>query len=488
MNRFARLSVSLAALGLGLAPALAPASTTLVVRGDANVYGAGHAAVPSDGILPPSIAGLEGGMTVQVSVLAGQTSCASGQIPFLPPDGGNCLGNGSTDIAASGGISGYTDNVQMPLVGVFLTDAEPVDPAPAGANWGTEHNRLSYSPPLRQVFFIGDGVTGTTPQTFVAPAGATRLFIGYADGAAFLGPPSFYGDNGGGATIDVEVSNGLDFGDAPASYRTKLARDGARHAIVLGGPILGATVDDEADGQPQRNAQGDDRVNVGNEDDEDGVTLGDSGICIALQDCDATIVVQNGPAKIDAWVDFDGDGRFDNADERVLDRVDVVDGTNDLSFQVPAGAVAGDTFARFRLSTDGVRNAKGFAPDGEVEDVKLSFVTQPALRITNNPSTREFSNGKHTPLAFRVELSPRSDVPVTVGYRTRPNTATSNVDFIATNGVLTFQPGEFEKTVSVVVIGDNLAEADETFGLELRNPVNADIGDGQAVGTIRDDD
>ena len=41
------------------------------------------------------------------------------------------------------------------------------------------------SPQLRQVFFVGDGRTGTgsgTVQQFVVPAGATRLFLASSDG------------------------------------------------------------------------------------------------------------------------------------------------------------------------------------------------------------------------------------------------------------------------------------------------------------------
>src|SRR5438309_836866 len=58
----------------------------------------------------------------------------------------------------------------------------------------------------------------------------------------------------------------LDFGDAPASYGTLLADNGARHELA--GPMLGLLRDGEADGQPHSFAQGDDSNNV---DDEDGV-------------------------------------------------------------------------------------------------------------------------------------------------------------------------------------------------------------------------
>jgi hypothetical protein len=50
------------------------------------------------------------------------------------------------------------------------------------SGYNTSKDDLTYSPLLQQVFFIGDGQTiGTIPQTFIAPAGATRLFVGTMD-------------------------------------------------------------------------------------------------------------------------------------------------------------------------------------------------------------------------------------------------------------------------------------------------------------------
>ena len=39
-----------------------------------------------------------------------------------------------------------------------------------------------------------------------------------------------------------------------------------------------------------------------------------------------------------------------------------------VTFDVPSSAVAGTTYARFRLSTSGDLGVGGLAPDGEVED------------------------------------------------------------------------------------------------------------------------
>jgi hypothetical protein len=92
-----------------------------------------------------------------------------------------------------------------------------------------------------------------------------------------------------------------------------------------------------------------------------------------------------------------------------------------------------------------------------------------------------------TPLTFTVTLSQASGLPVTVKYATQANTATT-ADFQPTNGTLSFAPGELTKTITVQVKADGLSESEETFFVNLSNPVNAEIipGKGQGVGTIQD--
>jgi hypothetical protein len=51
-----------------------------------------------------------------------------------------------------------------------------------------------------------------------------------------------------------------------------------------------------------------------------------------------------------------------------------------------------------------------------------------------------------------------------------------------------FVPGETEKWITVPVLGDRVQEGDESFSVSLSNPSGALIGDGQATGTILDDD
>ncbi len=54
-------------------------------------------------------------------------------------------------------------------------------------------------------------------------------------------------------------------------------------------------------------------------------------------------------------------------------------------------------------------------------------------------------------------------------------TAIAGSDYTATSGILTFNPGETSKQVKVKVTRDRIAEADETFTLNLSNASNATL-------------
>jgi Calx-beta domain len=62
-------------------------------------------------------------------------------------------------------------------------------------------------------------------------------------------------------------------------------------------------------------------------------------------------------------------------------------------------------------------------------------------------------------------------------------------DYAANAGTISFVPGDTSETVTVQVNGDATVEANETFNVNLANATgNATIADGQAVGTILNDD
>jgi PKD repeat protein len=87
-----------------------------------------------------------------------------------------------------------------------------------------------------------------------------------------------------------------------------------------------------------------------------------------------------------------------------------------------------------------------------------------------------------------VTLSTANSRTVTVNWATAAGTATAGSDYTSASGSLSFAAGETSKTVSVTVLGDTVDEADETFFVNLSNPSNAVLGDGQGVGTVVDDD
>ena len=75
-----------------------------------------------------------------------------------------------------------------------------------------------------------------------------------------------------------------------------------------------------------------------------------------------------------------------------------------------------------------------------------------------------------TNAVFTATLSPASNHTVTVNFSTADSTATAGSDYITSSGILVFNPGETTKTITVLVNGDAVNEADETFFVNLSSP------------------
>ncbi|MCX7013785.1 MAG: hypothetical protein NTW86_14740 [Candidatus Sumerlaeota bacterium] len=90
---------------------------------------------------------------------------------------------------------------------------------------------------------------------------------------------------------------------------------------------------------------------------------------------------------------------------------------------------------------------------------------------------------------FTVTLSQVFDEVVTVDYATGDGTASAaGGDYTALVGSVEFPAQSTIQTIVVKVNGDLVFEPDESFFVNLANPVNGVIADGQGVGTIRNDD
>jgi hypothetical protein len=91
--------------------------------------------------------------------------------------------------------------------------------------------------------------------------------------------------------------------------------------------------------------------------------------------------------------------------------------------------------------------------------------------------------------SFPVALSSASEETVSVEYATADGTAlVSGGDYYAASGVVTFQPGDTTATIAVNVRGDRKREPDETFFVNLGNPIGAAFADDEGIGTILNDD
>jgi len=202
-RRSAAHAVVVGALLVNAAPALGTD-----VPATSNVYGAGHVSAPAPGgggggTLPVLIPVPAGAVSLSVTNVSGTVRYRSG-LPLNDADGvtSTCVDRPDYD-----GLAGPRNLPRgRHVTAVFLDDTEPGDPPPAGLDHNAMFDFTSIAPALRQMFFVGDGLTGTgtgDTQVFEVPAGATRLYFGFIDSNACGDPPGWYADNSGVITLTV---------------------------------------------------------------------------------------------------------------------------------------------------------------------------------------------------------------------------------------------------------------------------------------------
>ncbi len=117
----------------------------------------------------------------------------------------------------------------------------------------------------------------------------------------------------------------IDLGDAnDPTYPTLLINNGAAH-IMDATIYLGNAIDAEPDGQPTADAKGDD--NNGSPDDEDGINF-----LSAFTPGGSVLIDINASADgyVNAWIDYDGNGSWAEANEQIFTDQSVVAGSNFL--------------------------------------------------------------------------------------------------------------------------------------------------------------
>lgn len=150
-------------------------------------------------------------------------------------------GQSSTASDSEIGIAGYTGMNSLPidaLVGVFLTDAIPTNPAPPVMDYPDGLDFEVLAPGNHQIFFIGDGLTGNGTgirQQFVVPSGATRLFLGTTDG---------YGWYNNSGAFEVRICRLRNVADGSRLVPTDIRFDKPAYTADVGVPISGSIIMD----------------------------------------------------------------------------------------------------------------------------------------------------------------------------------------------------------------------------------------------------
>ena len=176
------------------------------VPGRANIYGAGRERPPAPagggaGVLPTRwfLPG-PGRKVVTFPHISGRVS------PINPSEDNGAAGDrvGPTDVKTYRGISGIVHRRNgMFLVGVFLPDVELLDHAPPRLDFTKREHVRTLAPRIGQTFLIGDGKR----RSYEVPGGASRLYVGFADGYLYVGDPGWYDNNGGKLAVTVKLKH-----------------------------------------------------------------------------------------------------------------------------------------------------------------------------------------------------------------------------------------------------------------------------------------
>ncbi|MBS1746371.1 MAG: HYR domain-containing protein, partial [Bacteroidetes bacterium] len=177
-------------------------------------------------------------------------------------------------------------------------------------------------------------------------------------------------------------------------------------------------------------------------------------------DCDDTKLL---------YADNDGDGY--GAGSPVACGVDNNSDCNDNNSSMHPGAV--------EICGNGIDdNCNGQIDEGCVVPVTISIAD--ASLVEGNSGSKF--------MRFKVTLNAPANKKVSVYYTTNNGTATAFYDYLPALGKVTFNIGQVQKIIKIIILGDKVAEVDETFTVQLSNPVHATIADGTATGTIINND
>ncbi|MCP4428490.1 MAG: hypothetical protein GY803_28735 [Chloroflexi bacterium] len=313
------------------------------------------------------------------------------------------------DDGSGGGVVGICDSVGDDEDGIsFVTPLVPGNPACVNVEasvggvlngWMDFNGDGDFTDTGEQIFSdeaMSAGLNGSecfnvpNPAPAIANDNAVYARFRYT-AASGQGGGAPTGPAGNGEVEDYYVTL-LDWGDLPdagagtgaGDYNTQNSDIGPSH-IIDGATYLGSCVDTDFDGQPDTEAGTD--VIGGDNGNASGVA---TGVCGPLGDEDGVVfttgfplggtacvdVTASAAGMLNGWIDYNADGDFLDAGERIYTDQALVSGLNSPPcFNVPATSTAITVnqaiYARFRytaVSGQGGGFPTGMAGTGEVED------------------------------------------------------------------------------------------------------------------------
>ncbi len=154
-------------------------------------------------------------------------------------------------------------------------------------------------------------------------------------------------------------------------------------------------------------------------------------------------------------------------------------------------AIEDDEIFNVELSNLNVAGSAAVTISDPIGEGEIKNDDKALLSVSDVTLTENFDDPTYSDFTFTVSLSQPISAVVTVDITTVNGTATVvDGDYVANSTTLTFDgitfPGITQQNFTVRVLNDSIVEGLETFFVELSNEMNANIADGQGVGTIVD--
>ncbi|WP_166820604.1 peptidylprolyl isomerase [Thalassoroseus pseudoceratinae] len=236
---------------------------------------------------------------------------------------------------------------------------------------------------------------------------------GRQDGAeAGISGVTVFADANNNGTLDVGefsttsdangdyVINGLPIGDYVIRQQS-LGGFGNTQPATGGGYSITMDVGVDIADADFGNFETSDTLDYSGGDDEDGVVISTDGVVNAGESDVAVVTIANSDsadAQLFAWIDFNGDGDFNDDGEQIADGTgayaNLGNGVVNIPFTAPDNGFSGETFSRFRVTTETSLGSTGLASDGEVEDHVLTINgnSDPNPDPTPNPTPTDESS------------------------------------------------------------------------------------------------